>query len=207
MFYPRLPGLFIICLLASCASMDKSECVHANWYNIGFEDGSSGRPEKMISEYRKDCADHGVTPNLKQYRQGHHTGSETYCTASKGYNLGKNGHEYKGSCPADIEESFLEGYQDGMYLYSLWQKVKSTQRLLDNAIKRINDIDLSIADKSELMFADGLVREQRLAIKDEIDLLQEEKQQLQNQLPYFEQEFDSANTDYSSTLDNYNKKY
>ena len=91
--------------------MDKSECLAADWYTVGFEDGSSGLPESHIAEYRKDCAQHAVTPNLERYRAGHYQGSKNFCNAANGFALGQRGREYKRSCPEDLQEEFpVSGY-------------------------------------------------------------------------------------------------
>lgn len=45
----------LVVLLAACATLDREECVHADWYAIGLED------------HRRACAKHYVAPNTERY--------------------------------------------------------------------------------------------------------------------------------------------
>ncbi|MFT5840801.1 MAG: hypothetical protein ACI9UT_003315, partial [Flavobacteriales bacterium] len=83
--YLKVLGIsVIILLLSSCANMNESDCLTANWHLIGFEDGSFGENETHISQHRQECSKHGVTPDLSAYRQGHYEGSKRFCTLSNG---------------------------------------------------------------------------------------------------------------------------
>ena len=75
--------LFGVLALSSCATLDKDECMTADWYSIGFEDGSKGRAENYLAEHRKACAKHGVTPDFNQYSQGHNRGTDSFCTPDR----------------------------------------------------------------------------------------------------------------------------
>ena len=56
-----------ISLLTGCASMNKAECINADWKQIGFEDALSGRPMSRISDHRSACAQHDIVPDQSQY--------------------------------------------------------------------------------------------------------------------------------------------
>ena len=186
--------------------MDKSECLVADWYTIGYEDGSSGKLESNISKYRKDCAQHQVVPNLQAYRKGHYAGAKQFCQARKGYTLGKNGYEYKGSCPHDLEDEFLAGYQDGQAVYSLKKTLNSYQSQLARTEGRILNVDKLIIDNNEGLIADGLVREQRLAIRNELVALQDEIIQLEQNLTALEQQSLEALEKYNKALEFFDNK-
>ena len=180
-----LPALAV---LHGCATMNKSQCLTADWRTIGFEDGAKGKPETAISTYRQDCADHGITPDLNTYRLGHREGSETFCTSRNGFNLGKHGDSYKGSCAADLEADFLTGYRDGLELHSFQQAVNGARANLDRQHQQISNLEKTIAGKTGLLVEDGLVKEERIQLLNEIEALKVELMDMINQLPALQRE-------------------
>lgn len=192
-------ALFVLlCLtaLASCATMNKSECLTADWYSIGYEDGIDGQPQTKLSRYRQDCADHGVTPKLDAYRNGHFEGSKQFCTRENGFQYGHKGHEYQRSCPSSIERDFLIGYRDGRHLYAVGEQVAQYQRQLERTYQRISELQEQIQRKSDDMIADGLTRDDRLAIRDEIASLQESLAQLESDIPFIQDDLEIAEQNY-----------
>ena len=103
MHLKRLGITSAILLLSSCANMNESDCLTADWNLIGFEDGSFGKNESHIKQHRKDCAGHGVTPDLSAYRQGHFDGSKRFCKANNGFSRGRQGKDYNRSCPQQLQ--------------------------------------------------------------------------------------------------------
>ena len=70
-------GIAVLCaVLAACASMGRNECVNANWYAIGLEDGARGSALERLGEHRRACAEYGVAPNADQYSEGTRRGTE-----------------------------------------------------------------------------------------------------------------------------------
>src|SRR6267143_474926 len=58
-------GLLIlgILVLAGCASLSKNQCLNADWYTVGLEDGALGRPLAPTSGgYSNGRAGHGYAP-------------------------------------------------------------------------------------------------------------------------------------------------
>ena len=71
----RTAALLAAALLAGgCASMDKPQCVNANWYAIGMEDGAQGRTLQRLGDHRRACAEHGVQPDAERYAAGRNEG-------------------------------------------------------------------------------------------------------------------------------------
>lgn len=178
-----LPALM---LLHGCATMDKSQCLTADWRTIGFEDGANGKLETAISTYRQDCADHGVAPDLNAYRRGHRAGSENFCTNRNGFNVGVRGARYQGSCGIELEQGFLAGYRDGQALFELQQAAKNARSRIDRQQRQIRDIEKHIVGHTELLVADGLLREERIQLLNEIEALKVEHINLINLLPDLE---------------------
>ncbi len=124
--------LSLLVFLASCASMNEQECVKADWKLIGFEDGSKGKAQSTIGNYRKDCAKVNVVPDLARYQQGHAEGAKQYCVKANGYSAGVSGGAYYGICPKNQEPAFLAAYRDGQQLYQLQRDARNLQSTIDS---------------------------------------------------------------------------
>lgn len=88
-------------IVSGCASLDRSECLNANWYAIGLEDGARGRPLERLGDHRRACAEHRVAPDGERYVVGRNEGLKSFCTYERGFSQGRAGHAYAGSCPAN----------------------------------------------------------------------------------------------------------
>jgi hypothetical protein len=193
----------IILLLSNCANMNESDCLNADWQLIGFEDGSFGKNESHISQHRKECAEHGVTPDLMDYRNGHFDGSKRFCTANNGFSRGRQGKDYSRSCPEQFEAEFLKGFSDGQTLYGLKKILNQRAADLEGAYKDIDWLEHVIAEKSELMIADGLKRDQRIMVRNEVAQHQQQQVELYNTLPELKQDFEHALQGYERGKDKF----
>lgn len=126
-------------LLLSCATMSKDECRHADWYLKGLEDGNKGYSESRIVEHGKACARVSVSPDVKDYSDGHKKGARLYCVPEKGYSEGRNGSTYNGICPPELENNFLRAYRDGKELYTIQRNMDSLATELNSNELRINN--------------------------------------------------------------------
>lgn len=185
-----------VLLLSGCANMNESDCLTADWRLIGFEDGSFGQNESHISQHRKECAEHGVTPDLAAYRKGHLEGSKRFCTTNNGFSQGRQGKDYSRNCPAQFETAFLNGFSDGQTLHALKKVLNQRSEELEGAYEELDWLEHAIAEKSELMITDGLKRDQRLTVRDEIAQHQQQQGDLYNSLTRLKQEFENALQDY-----------
>jgi hypothetical protein len=186
--------------LLGCTNINESQCLNADWNTIGFEDGLSGRNEAQISQHRKDCAEHGVLPNLAEYRAGHVTGSERFCTSANGFKQGLAGRSYARNCPQQLEPQFLLGFNDGQTLYGLKKVLQQNTEQLEKAYVQIGFLEQQIVQKREWMIADGFNREQRKTIGDAIEVHQLEQGSLGQSLPQFKQQLDDSLELYESAL-------
>ena len=151
-----------ILALSGCAGMNQAECTSADWRMIGFEDGTAGRTQGRIGEYRKDCAEHGVSPNLALYQQGYSEGVRNFCTESNGFNQGRNGTSYRGICPDDLESDFLAAYGLGREHYVLSSAVSSLNARINNGNSRIRALEKSIAEKTFKVASNETTSEERV---------------------------------------------
>ena len=108
--------------------MKKDECLTADWYNIGYEDGASGYQTARIAQHRKSCSKYGVAPDLHLYQKGRFEGLYDYCTPHKGYQLGLNGRGYADVCQGELKDQFQQAYNIGRDIYLFQRDVQKEQR-------------------------------------------------------------------------------
>jgi hypothetical protein len=150
--------------LAGCAGMSEQACVSADWRTIGFEDGTLGRSEAAIGGYRKQCGEHGVTPDLDAYRAGHAEGVLTYCRANHGFDVGHSGAAYQGVCPANLEASFLSEYNAGRHLFELESTLRSIDGRIAGNYRAQENIKKELTQIAATMIAVDTTAEQRVAL-------------------------------------------
>ncbi len=160
--------------------MSKQECHTADWYQIGYSDAVDGRLENRIDAHRKACAKANVTIGFDDYRTGWAEGINKYCTAENGKQVGSNGRQYNGQCPAELAPGFLETYQPAYKLYKAEFKVKSLQRDL----RKLQDDEKEVREEmAEHQFAmvNASEKSQRLYHLEKVSELKSELSHLQRQ--------------------------
>lgn len=188
----------LMLLLSACANMSQADCETADWEAIGYEDGVSGYRDSQIAQHRQECSKHGITPDLQKYLAGHNEGTKKYCTKTNGFFLGTKGNTYNRNCPDSLVSGFLEGMADGKILYTSQRAMNSAEDALDSLYMRIENFEEVIADKNELMIADGLVRAERLELRQQIDELEYRMVELIDLIPTYEENFEAAVNTYEN---------
>jgi hypothetical protein len=150
--------------IAGCAGMSEQACVSADWRTIGFEDGTLGRPEAAIGNYRQQCGEHGVTPDLAAYRAGHAEGVLTYCRVSHGFEVGHSGAAYQGVCPANVEADFLAEYNAGRHLFELESALRSIDARIAGNYRAQENIKQELTKIAATMIAVDTTAQQRVAL-------------------------------------------
>jgi hypothetical protein len=120
-------SLVLLALLAGCATLDKDQCLRADWYAIGLEDGARGQPLERSGDHRRACAEHGVTPRIEPYLAGRNEGLKSYCTYEKGYSVGRSGQTYSGVCPEGLTGNFTAGFQRGKDIHDLRRRLDTVE--------------------------------------------------------------------------------
>jgi Protein of unknown function (DUF2799) len=115
----------LLVLVAGCATLNKDQCLRADWYAIGLEDGARGQPLERAGDHRRACAEHGVTPRIEPYLAGRNEGLKSYCTYEKGLSVGRAGQSYSGVCPAGLAGNFTAGFQRGKDTYDLRRRLET----------------------------------------------------------------------------------
>ncbi|MBX2824854.1 MAG: DUF2799 domain-containing protein [Gammaproteobacteria bacterium] len=110
-----LPLVLAAVVLTGCATLDKSECLRGDWITVGYDDGKRGYdPEQQLKRHTKACSKHSVAPDVVLYQQGYTQGLAKFCTSGNGYEYATNKNEYRGVCPEETQNAFLEGYTSGL---------------------------------------------------------------------------------------------
>ncbi len=184
--------------LTACSGMDQAECNAADWRTIGFEDGTAGRTQASIGEYRKACAEHGVTPDLAQYQEGYAEGVRNFCSESSGFNHGRRGGNYQGVCPRDLEPDFLAGYSLGRDHYVLSREVSTLNSRINSSKSRIRSLEDSIATKTLKVADDDTSGDERIELMLEIKNHTLEIGELKNRIRDYEDELSVKEAQYAA---------
>jgi hypothetical protein len=160
-------------VLHGCSSMSRNECVTADWYAIGYESGIRGQREAQISEHRKACAEHGVTPNLARYLEGRDAGLQRFCEPRNGYRLGRTGTGYAGVCPQRAEGEFLQAYGAGREIYDTQQNINRLGRRINSRQADLRNLNEDIADKQAELIAAGTTPPRRALLLGQLLELQD----------------------------------
>src|SRR3954468_8807040 len=89
-----LAALALVGSLSGCASLSKSECLSADWEDIGIRDGANGQPEEYLIQHAKACAKVNVIPDRGAWQHGRERGLARYCVPQRAYSAGEYGNGF-----------------------------------------------------------------------------------------------------------------
>lgn len=168
--------------LSGCASMSGDECVTSDWAAIGYEDGARGYTSDRLSQHRKACAKHGVTPDFAAYQNGRGQGLVEYCQPGRGFQIGSNGGSYNGVCDVNLEGEFLDAYNAGRHLHTLQSNVNRATAGINARHNELERIDKDIlASEAELIDGDTTT-ERRVILLAELKNLSERIGELDSEI-------------------------
>lgn len=72
--------LILLPLIAACSTLNEEECRFADWYTIGYKDGTRGRMPDYIHRHSKACRSFAVSVDHRQWEEGRQQGLKHYCT-------------------------------------------------------------------------------------------------------------------------------
>lgn len=147
--------------MTSCASLDESECLLADFRFLGEEDGEKGRPRTRINTYEKDCAAHNLSVDRQAYAQGWEVGIVKFCTRDNGYEYGLEGNHYQNSCPVELADTFFNAYQIGRAVYNAKTEVVRLEAQITRLGDQLAKDDLKSEKRADL-------REDREDAKDDL---------------------------------------
>ena len=169
--------------LSGCATLGKDECLNADWFTIGYEDGAKGYPASRIGNHREACARHGVAPDFKRYEQGLLEGLREYCTPQRGYGLGVSGKSYSYVCPKTLESDFLEAYRQGKIVHGEQLKVNRQKNDLKKMHAKLAAVRQKLGDyETELVKDDSIGPKRRKYLLEEIKILTDEQRLIEAEI-------------------------
>lgn len=128
-------ALAILGSLGGCASLSKSECMNANWEDIGIRDGANGQPEEYLIQHSTACAKVNVVPDRGAYLHGREQGLERFCVPHRAYQLGEYGNGFEvGICRNFDQERLQDAYEKGRDVNQRSNELAN----IDNEIRSIN---------------------------------------------------------------------
>ncbi|MCG6969622.1 MAG: DUF2799 domain-containing protein [Gammaproteobacteria bacterium] len=169
-------------LLINCASLNKQECLNADWQSIGFEDGSRGYSSTRIGNHRKACAKFNVKPDFDLYQQGYSQGARQFCQPRNGYNLGLRGASYGVICPGDLQDRFVMAYREGKEIYRVKSTLNAYQKNLDHLLEVMDANRDEKADLEHQLITGKLSKPQRIAIIKRMRELEKEKDEVSHKI-------------------------
>lgn len=165
----------VVVLLSGCATLDKSECIQADWVSIGYEDGARGYKTSHIGRHRKACAKYGITPDFDQYESGRRQGLLEWCTPRNGYRLGTQGKLYNGVCPPALAPDFMAAISQGRALRDYENEIKEQTNRLKKLIAKQATIDGDINALEAELISDGISPRRRMKLLAQIRHLEKDQ--------------------------------
>lgn len=177
-------AVLILCcaFLAGCATLNKNECMTADWRTIGYEDGAKGMPASRIGKHRKACARHGVAPDFNAYEQGRMEGLREYCTPERGYSLGVAGKKFPSVCPEELKPAMLDIYERGKVVYRAGKVFKRKQAALEKLYQDREAVIQKLNDYEAELVKDGTSETRRISLLKEIKILADEKHYIEDEI-------------------------
>jgi hypothetical protein len=159
-----------------------NERVTSDWEAIGYEDGARGYTTDRISQRRKACAKHGVTPDFTAYKSGRAQGLVEYCQPGRGFDIGSNGGRYNGVCSVEFEADFLDAYNAGYHLYTLRSNVNRANSSINAKERELERIEDEIRQKEADLISSETTTEDRVLLLVDLKDLSERTGQLEAEI-------------------------
>ena len=175
-------ALALLVVMQGCATLDRDECMVADWRLIGYQDGVAGKSSSALGTYREDCAKHAVVPDLDAYQAGRAEGLLEYCKADNGYRLGNGGYGYPVVCPASLEPNFRAAYNEGRELFLARSAVKETRSRIRQYESDLQYLEEDRQYKLAELVSEGLKGSDRVLILYELSELEKERNMVEEEL-------------------------
>ena len=139
-YIPLMRYLVILAfLLSACSSVPSEKCQEADWYEIGRRDGALGTPlDQKNLEIPGLCHNSNEKFNEDLYINGRNAGLVEYCQPNNGFELGREGGNYRSVCPPEVEQKFLESYRRGQKVRKLQEANQDIDRKISSLYQQLN---------------------------------------------------------------------
>jgi hypothetical protein len=155
-------SLALLASLTGCASISKSECLSANWEDVGIRDGADGRAEEYLIQHSKSCARVAVVPDRGAWLKGREQGLERFCVPYRVFQIGEYGGGFDPAiCRNFDQDRLVSAYEQGLEVNRLGNALNG----IDGEIQHVNDElereDLEHKERVALAFRLGQLVYQR----------------------------------------------
>jgi hypothetical protein len=152
----------LLSAIGGCASLSKSECMNANWEDIGIRDGANGQPEEYLIRHSTACAKVGVAPDRGAWLHGREKGLERFCVPHRAYQIGESGGGFdSGICRGFDEGRLQDAYQKGREINRLAGVLNSISTEIRDIHVRLERKDLEQEERERLAYRLGSLEAQR----------------------------------------------
>lgn len=158
----------MVLLAAGCATPTEQACRSADWYRLGRLDGFEGYPPGRLDARRETCAEYGIVPDAAAWFAGHEQGLGRYCTPQRGFEVGREGGNYRRVCPPLDEPDFIRGFLLGRDVYRDRQS--------------LDRLEAEIRETEDRLAATAGDEPEREALRGTIRRLEEDRDELRRQL-------------------------
>jgi hypothetical protein len=178
---PQLTALALAAtlFLSGCASMSKSECMSANWEDVGIRDGAAGRPEEYLIEHSKACAEVQVTPDRNAWLKGREHGLERFCVPYRAYQVGESGGGFDtGMCAGFDQERLQNAFERGRDVNRMQSELSSLDSQIQDIRARLEKKDLEQKERERLAYDLGQLEYQRRDAEEHLEHARERARSL-----------------------------
>ena len=148
----RIFAALAVLSMSGCASLSKSECLNADWQDIGIRDGANGQPEEYLIQHSTACAKVNVTPDRERWLAGREQGLERFCTPERAYQIGEYGSGFEpGICRNYDQERLFNAYQKGRDVNRTSTEINSIDNELRNIHTELEKKDLEDKERKRLV--------------------------------------------------------
>jgi Protein of unknown function (DUF2799) len=207
--FKLLAAAAILAIASGCATMNRKECVNANWDAVGYADGAAGHTADRIGRHLKACAAHGVGVDTTAYQAGREQGLRQYCQPDNGFRIGSKGQIYAGACPVDLRDDFEDAYSSGRELHALRARVDNATNQLRAASGEIEQLEHAIATLSATINDHNVAEPERAKALSDVKQMAERRGELKVEIVqlevarfHFQRELDK----YTASLVGYYRK-
>jgi len=155
-------ALAILGSLGGCASLSKSECLAANWEDVGIRDGANGRAEEYLIQHSKACAKVNVVPDRGAWLHGRELGLDRFCVPYRAYQIGENGYGFDVAiCRNYDQDRLISAYEKGREVNRLGNHLASIDSEISNIHARLDDEDVEKKERVALAYRLGQLAYER----------------------------------------------
>ena len=153
----------LLIALTGCASLSKSECLNANWEDIGVRDGANGQPEEYLIRHSTACAKVNVAPDRGAWLHGRDRGLERFCQPHRMYNIGEYGGGFDaGICRNFDQERLVDAYEKGREVHRLAGILNGIDAELRDIRTKLENKELEKKERELLAYRLGQLEYQRI---------------------------------------------